>query len=716
MELSFQTPLVVIILLVLVSFAVSYYLYRYTVPQVSTGKRIVLTLLRGTALSLILLALCEPLFRLVTSEEKRPVIALLADNSLSMTQQDAGGKRNEVLASLLKGDDLQKLSSAADLRLFSFSHSIQPLASESLIMNGGTTNISAALQTPLRTIDDLQGIILISDGNYNSGANPLYDAEKSRIPLFTVGIGDTSDQKDIAVSKLVTNTIGYVDAAVPVDVTIKASGISQRPVTVSLLEDGKRLDERTISVPAAAGPTEIPVQFMYSPKSEGAKKLTVTLSPVEGELTAKNNSRSVLVKILKKKMSIVVIAGAVSPDVAAVMQTLDADDNIEAQLFYQLPNGNFRSRSSDRELPASMTDADALVMIGFPTVATSPASLEMIRTSIVAQSLSLLFITQRTLDVQKLRSIEPLLPFTIASERMDEQTVLPSVSAAFKFHQLLQNDQSSWDKLPPVFYSLPTFAAKPEAQTMVSVKIQNVPLANPFFVVRNIGAMKSAAVLGYGIYRWKVLAGSAEETKGFFVGWFGSLVRWLATREQDKFLRVDPSKGFFSQGERIEFSGQVYSESYQPVDDAEVQVTMRPLNGAERFETSMNALGSGLYEGSFDGLLEGEYTFSAAAVKSGDTLGTTGGRISVGEQSIEFAETKMNKTLLQQLAGASGGMYADASAFDQLMEKILARPEMTTRVRTRTTEFELWTLPSLLTIIVLLFGIEWLVRKQSGML
>jgi hypothetical protein len=714
-DLSFQTPWSIVLLLVAVSFTVSWYLYHHTVPQVSAAQRAVLIFLRGTALSLLLLAVCEPLFQWTDAEERRPVIAVLADNSLSMMQQDGAGDRAALLAGLLRSDAARRLTSAAEVRYFSFSHSVAPLTPESLSMNGGTTNISGALQTMLRTIDDLQGIVLVSDGNYNAGTNPLYDAEKSRVPFFTVGIGDTSEQKDIAVSRLIANSIGYVDAALPVDVTVKASGIPPRQVTVQLTEDGKKIDERTIAVPSS-GITELPVQFSYTPVSEGTKKLTVSVSAVEGELTAKNNSRSVLVKILKNKMSIVIIAGSVGPDVAAVMQTLDADANIDAKLFYQLPNGTFRSRAKEQQLQPSITSADAVVMIGFPTAFTSAASIDMVRQTIASRSVSVLFLAGRQLDLPKVRSLEGLFPFTVVSERMDEQMVLPSVAAAFRSHQLLQNAAGTWEKLPPLFYSLPTFGAKTESQSMVAVKMQNVPLNNPLFLVRNVGNAKSAAVLGYGLHRWKVMAGAAEETDGFFAAWFSSLIRWLATREQDKFLRIEPSKPFFSQGERILFTGQAYNESYQPVDDAEIQITLRPLNGAERYETAMDALGSGLYEAAMDGLAEGEYRYAASALRDGDTLGTASGRISVGEQSIEFAETKMNKPLLQQLAGSSGGRYVDVSAFDAQVDHILERPEMKSQHRIRTSEVQLWTKPSFLALIVLLFGIEWLIRKQRGML
>lgn len=716
MSLTFQTPVIVVLLLAALSFAVSYFVYRHTVPVVSASMRTILVLLRGTALMLILLAVCEPLYRIIFTEEKRPVIALLADNSLSMSQRDGSGDKGAVLNGLLQSATVRSLSAEADLRLFSFSHVLNPIPSDSLPLNGGTTNISGALQSSLRSVDDLQGIILLTDGNYNTGSNPLYDAEKSRIPLFTVGIGDTSDQKDIVLSRLVTNAIGYVDAASPVDVTVKYSGIAERTVTLSLFEDGKKLDERRLTLTAASGPSELSAQFLYTPKKEGAVKLTAAVTAVEGELTAKNNSRSTMVKVLKSRMNVTVLAGTVTPDVAAVMQTMEADANIEAHLFYQLPGGAFRPQEQGDELQSALAAADALIMIGFPTAQTSPATLEMVRQAVTVRSLSLLFIAGRLLDLSKVRSLEPFLPFAVAAERMDEQMVLPAIAGRFQQHQLLGTERETWERLPPLFYSLPSFTAKPEAQSIVGVRIQNVTLTNPLFLVRNIGNARSAALLGYGLNRWKVLAGSADETKGFFVRWFSSLVRWLAVREEDKFLRVEPSKAFYAQGERIDLTAQVYNESYQPADDAAVQVTLRPITGTDRYETVLNGRGSGLYEGSIDGLTEGEYLYTAAAVRGSDTLGAVRGRISVGEQSVEFAETKMNKALLQQMASASGGLYADASEFETMAEQLRARPELQLRTRERQKEYELWTEPWFLAMVILLLGTEWLLRKRSGML
>ncbi len=721
MELFVQTPFIVAVLLIIAGYSAAYLMYRYTVPQVSSAKKAVLVLLRGTALSLVLLAICEPLLQFISTESKRPVIALLADNSLSMTQKDGSGDRQQILASLLNSDAVKTLSGATDLQLFTFSHGVEELVPESVTVNGGITNISAALEFSLRSIDDLRGIILVSDGNYNAGSNPLYNSEKSRIPIFTVGIGDTNDQKDISIAKIVTNSIGYVDAAIPVEASLRSSGFSPRSVSVALLEDGKKIDEQTIAISASEGISDHPVRFSYSPKTDGVKKLTVTAPGIDGELTVKNNSRSSLVKILKNKITVTILAGAVSADVAAVMQTLNTDKNIDALLFYQLPNGEFKPQREDAELRGSLTKADALILIGFPTSQSAPGMIQLIEQTVSTRSLPLLFISGRLLDLKKVRVLEKFLPFSVAGDRIDEQTVLPFVQERYRYHQLIQSDGLAWEKLPPVYYSLPTFTVKPEAQTLLSVKIQNVPLTNPLFAVRNIGGSKSAAILSYGLNRWKVLAGTADETKDHFNRWFSSLVRWLATREQEKRLRVEPAKDFYAQGEQIELTGQVYDESYRPLENAEVLVSVRPHHSSskangESVETILSSSGAGLYEGNIAGLGEGEYSYTATALANGDTIGKVSGRISVGEQSVEFAETKMNKPLMKQIAASSGGKYTDAASFSALTDEILARKEMSLQEQTHTQEYQLWNLPSFLAVIIVLFGIEWFVRKQSGML
>lgn len=723
MSLSFQVSVILVLLFAAAAIALSLYIYRHTVPVVSRTQRSVLIVLRSLAFTFTLVMLFEPLLTLTSSNIERPIVAVLVDNSLSISHTDKTGRRDSVVQALLSSGSFASLESNASLHLLKFSYAVSPLSLDSLRMEGGSTNISSAIQSTVKEAPAaLRSIVLITDGNYNAGANPLYDAERSRIPVFTVGVGDTAEQNDLSVSKLITNSIGYIDASIPVDAVIKSSGIPSTTVAVSLWEEGKKIEEKKVTLfSSESGVSETPVQFSYTPASEGTKKLVVRVPLLENESTGKNNSRSALVKILKSKMNVVVIAGTPGPDVSAVMQSLNSDKNISPALFTQLPNGELKTSSAVPSLNQSLATADCAVMIGFPTAQSTSNAMQAVASAVHTRRLPLLFIAGRMLDLQKLKEWNPLLSFTVANNRVDEQTVLAHLMPQHTHHALVQVDavrfpSFAWDKLPPVYASFQSFAAKPESQTLLGIKIQGVTLQNPLLVIRSAANTKSLAFLGYGIHRWKLLAGASDETRGVFDGWFSALVRWLATRDQDSRLKAEPSKELYSQGEPVEFTGEVYNENFQPIENADLQLSVRTLGGEQVATATLQSVGSGRYEGRTAGMNEGEYIFRAASLINGDTLATTSGRFSVGEQSVEFAETKLNKPLLQQIASKSGASYVDASRFDSLVQQILSRPDMTPQEKIRTSEFELWNLPALLSVIILLFGAEWFLRKRWGMM
>ncbi len=416
-------------------------------------------------------------------------------------------------------------------------------------------------------------------------------------------------------------------------------------------------------------------------------------------------------------MRVAVIAGGPSADVSAVVQALHADPNIESSVAVQQPSGLFAGQQLSQF--EGLSSAECIVLIGFPSEATAPPATQFILHTVAARGVPLLFIASRTLDIHTLRELDQILPFTTLSDKIDEQAVFPNIPPQQQYNILIQSSENSsfdWNKLPPIYSSLGTFRAKPEAVVLATTKIQGVAIDNPLIVSRNVMHTKSFAVLGYGIWRWKLLAGASSETEKFFDPWLSNAVRWLVARDDNKELKVEPLKEIFSQGEAVDFLGQAYNANYQPIDDADIHVEATALTSRQRFETILRPLENGRYEGQIEALPEGDYSFTATAIAGGADLGKSEGRFSVGEQSIEFADTKMNKALLQQIAAVSGGEYADGREFERLVHGLAVRPFMKPEEQFTASEFELWNLPSLLSVIVALLGVEWFVRKRSGML
>ncbi len=720
MTFSFDIPWYDLCVLALAAAGIVVAVYRYTVPPVSRTLRVVLILLRSAALILILFAAAQWLFSFSYTLTTTPRIALLADNSLSMTLTDGSGSRQEELSGILTSNALRSLASRNPVDYYAFSRETKPVVPESLRLNGASTDLAGALRTIQNRPGEPYGaVVLITDGDYNAGGDPVSEAEALHVPVLTIGVGDSVEQKDVWVEKIVTNSVAYVQSSVPLDATILAAGYPGRRVDLLLQEEGKTIARQPVTFDSA-GTAEYAVHFSFTPSEPGLKKYTVRIPSLPGEVTAKNNVKSVLVNVLKNKMRIAMIAGAPSADVAAIAGTLHDDPNIDVRLYYEQPDGRFRDPQFRVIALPELTGAECIVLVGFPTAASSPAAVQTVAATL-RQKTPVLFVDSRTVDPAAIVPLLPSLPFQFMARQQDEQLVFPSISAADRFNVLLEGSQEDpfgemWDKLPPVYASPGSFRLRAEASLLSAMKISGIPIREPLLVSRNIAGAKSFAVLGYGIWRWKILAAADPETQVFFGHWLPTVVRWLVTRETGQRVRVRPTKDFFTQGEPAEFVGEVYDANYQPLDNAEVRIEAKATSGGSPYEVLMRPLGDGRYDAAFELLPEGDYTFTAKAASGGQEIGRTSGRFAVSGQSMEYADTRMNAPLLRGIAAATGGAFTDARHADSALSALRSLPSLAPGERRSSIELDLWNRPSLLGAVILLLAVEWFIRKRSGML
>jgi len=330
-----------------------------------------------------------------------------------------------------------------------------------------------------------------------------------------------------------------------------------------------------------------------------------------------------------------------------------------------------------------------------------------------------LFIASRTTEYSKLKPIEQRLPFTWQQTGTNEEQIFIAVNESQRTHPILNDEANNdtrtlWNTLPPVFRMQNNCRAKPEASVLATARLQSTVLNDPLIVVQNLQQKKSEAILGYGIWRWQLLSDAGSPQSRLLEQMLVHSVRWLTTREDDRRIRVQPSKDIFTSEEPVEFTAQVYDENYQPVDDAQIEV--QAVQGKETSTLALTSIGSGQYRAAFDQLPEGDYKFSARVQFGGKEIGTGNGVFSVGGANAEFFETRMNQPLLQQIAAHTGGKYYAPIAISEMPKDIALLPNFKPRELTRAAEIELWNSRWVLALVILLFSMEWFLRKQSGML
>jgi len=715
-QFSLSFRLVYLVLAAAMAIGLSWFVYRQTVPPISGRLKLVLTVLRAVGLFLVFSLLGEPLLSLITKSVEAPVVSILIDNSRSMTIRDSQGERKNSLLRAALSPIFRKLAEVTTLRYGLFSNEVNWVNSfsrDSLTLVGESTDIATALRTTREQAHttNLQAVVILSDGNVTTGSSPLYEAEDLGLPVFAVGVGDTSERKDVLIRKLATNDIAYVGNRLPVNVTVRSSGFGGQRVDVVLKEDGKVLDRKMLTL--EAGIREYEVALAFAPDKEGMQKFSAEVSGVPGELTERNNRSSFFTKVLRSKLRVLLVTGPPSQDVAACRRALEADKNLEVKTFIERVGGQFYEGSVSSR---TIEESDCLVLVGFPSPTTSAGALSSVSNALSAGK-PVLCVLSRTLDYTKLRQFESALPFSVQNGSTEEYQAFVEIPESQRNNSILKlsgeaSSFENWSRLPPIFKTQSVFRIKPESEALATTRVQAVPLNDLFIISRNVGDRKSVALLGYGVWRWNLLsdAGSANVLEVFL----SNAIRWLTTREEERRMRVQTAKQVFTTQEPVEFTAQVYDQSYRPVDNAQVSVSIQ--RGRTSNELSLSPLGNGRYEGLLSQLEEGDYRFSAKIHVDGKPVGQQEGRFSVGGLNAEFLEAKMNKQLLQLLAARTGGTYYDADRIDRLPEDMKNLANLHPRELTTSSAIELWTLSWTLGFAVFIFSLEWFLRKRRGML
>jgi len=736
MSFSLAYPWWLLALSIAVAAGLTYWTYRETVPALPTPRRWLLGGLRFAALALICFLLFQPVAQQIQERERPPVLAVLVDDSesLRITTSPSGDESpgaetgddsapddssaasavSEILASLDTGD------LPGERHIYSFSSAARSIGTteqgnpvDSLRFTGTRTDIASALQQVQDALQDvnLQGVALVSDGQYNTGRNPLYVADRFPVPIHTVTVGDTTRQRDVQIRRVTTNDIAYVDTDLPVQVGLRSEDAGGETVTVRLRSNGETLDTKQVRLPSGTG--EVPVDLSFTPSEAGLQRLRVDVSRIAGEATERNNQRTVSVRVLESKRSVLLLASAPSPNYAAVRRVLKQNANTEVTARTPQPGGRFL----EGPIPDDLSTFDVIVSAGFPSDAVPGSVVDRIAAA-AEEGRPMVFLLDRQTDLAAWRdAFGSVLPVTVETIRpgFTEATFRPNERQ--RQHPVFQIDGSSLDQfrqLPPLQTSNSEFEATPDATVLATPVVRDVNLEDPLLVLRSRAGQRSAAFLGTGTWRWANLPPSLSSAEALWPGLVSNLVRWAAVRQDDRPVRVRPVESTFGGRERVRFTGQVYNESLSPVQDASVEVTVTDSDSSQ-YPYTMEAAGNGQYRLDVGFLPEGTYSYTATARRDGTTLGTDRGQFSVGALTLEYRETRANAAFMRQIADRSGGFSLSADRIAELPGQLAASGSYETEVVTETREAELWHTSLFLGAVLLLLGAEWTLRKRFGL-
>lgn len=709
------------LLVIAVIFVVIYYLR--TIPPVPAGIKVLLGGIRGLAIVLLVLVLFEPILSVIQSGEQKPKLAVLIDNSLSNGFRDALGDRQQAVRKAIENSNIQSLSDD-EILYYSFDSDVKPMEVfnfDSLNFKGQTTNISNSVSFIGNKLneDNIRSVLIITDGEFNEGTNPIYFAEKSARNYYAIGIGDSLESKDISISSIITNEIAYVDNPVPVNVQIKTSGYSSGNITCTLMENNFVIEKKDLQITPQT--SNLTAMFNFTPKKEGISKITAKISSLEGEITDKNNIKSEFIKVLKNKRRISIFSGSPNPDLSFLLSTFSNEKGLEIRTFIQKKGAEFYNPQPTKQ---EVLESEMIVLVGFPISSTPANVIEMIKEALQKEK-PLLFIASQQTDYSKLNQFQEFLPFTLLSTRANEFSVLADLKREALANPLIrihgtEKDLQIWNNLPPIFRTETFVKPKPESEVISTFKVNNVPMQEPLILSRSFQNKKSIAIMGYGLYRWKLLGYAADVSKNnpeavdVYSIFINNAIKWLSVDQNEKNIRIRTSKQQYVKNEPVEFIAQVYDAAFTPIDNANVNIKIS--SGQTSRDVTLNSLGNGRYTAKIEGLAEGDYFYQGNVEVNQARLGSASGRFSIGDIALEYMNLQMNAPLLRNLASRTGGKFYTPDNVQTFLDDLKKNSNFKPVSFTDKYESALWNLPYILAAVIVLFAMEWFLRKKFGMI
>ena len=704
LNFSFNYIYLIIGIILLVSYSI--YVYRYTLPPVSKIKRYFLLLLRSLALVLLLFVFFEPVLTLTKKVVLTPVNAFFFDNSRSIKIADKTN-RLETAKNLIS--KIENTSLNGKTEYYSFGSSVKELNKDSLStlnFSENTTDFSSIFKNLNQNNENIASIIIISDGVITQGSTPIYTAEKSGIPVYCIGIGDSTVKNDIEVKNVIYNDFIYAETPTTILVTVINKGFAEKSSTVSLFEGNQLIEQQNIILDKSGVNS---ISFNYTPQQSGEKKLTVKINNSEGEASTLNNQKIFYINVLSNKINVLLISGSPSPDLTFIKNILSEDTNLKVNTLTQISAGNFLEQNANTKLDS----ADVIYLLGYPTNLVSDDFYNRLINKLGNRNTPVFFLLTSDVSISKLSRLKNILPFTIQKIENNYLQVQPEIQASEINNPLVKSNLlADWNNLPPVEQPFTIVNVNPESKIIAKTKVGNAPRNNPLIVTRNFGSKRSIGILAKDIWRWKLQTANKDLT--LFDNFIFNSTRWLNAPDDKKRVKINTSKKLYSSGEIVEFSAQVYDEAFNPVNNAEVKININ--SNDYKSDLILNSVGSGLYEGNFSPLKNGDYLFNGVASNDGKLIGNDKGTFNVGDVDIELIDTRMNYEFLNLLSAQTKGKYFNPDQVDELLSQINNINKNASKDKLLTSEVRLWSDKWLLVIIILLFAIEWFLRKRSGML
>lgn len=705
-QLQLAGPRVFLVLLPFL-LAFVYWVYQRTYPDVEPKNRMVLVVLRGAAIALLTIVLCEPVLTWWHQRVIRPLVLVLVDTSPSM--RVAGSSTRLQQAAAVLGDERwSEYLQQAEVRAWGFAESAYPLALDTVAVastHGQATDIGRALAASLEAVAEqerVQGVVLFSDGGHNLGRDPVQLSAELGVPVFALGVGGAEVPVDVQLVDVHIPETGYVGLRQQIDAKVRSWGYEGQRVEVQLYE-GERLLERQSLLLESDGQVQR-VSFAVTPQQAGPRIFRVAVAPVAGEFATADNEALAATHILAGRTRVLLLAGGPSEDLAFLRRSLSADSSWVVEALIQREPGSFYGGAWN---PAVLQGRDVVVLVNPGTwLLNGPPAPALVQHVQAGAGLLVVGGPKLARAWRPDSPLAALMPLQVAGPApFVSGEVLLRLSAAGRRHPVVRQPVSAddlWLRLPP----LPGYFRTSQQRPGTTVLVESTA-GQPVIAAGAYREGKVIAALSASFWRLDLMSSGVDGQPQTIRTFWRAAAKWLALSAPSGRVRASTERPVYRAGEEVVFAVQVFDELLRPQPGAAVQVA---LAGREAFD--LQSQGAGHYRGVAGGLAPGTYEYEVRAAVDQAAVGAVAGRFVVEEYSIELGDLRADLLLLGELARASGGRAYPLADWEEMLEQLAPRQRWVEKAEVLPLWGPLW--PALLAVALL--AAEWLGRKRNGMI
>lgn len=524
--------------------------------------------------------------------------------------------------------------------------------------------------------------VILSDGIVNKGRAIASTKYSRNIPVYSIGLGDTTDYPELELKSVLTNKTVFLGNSTEVEVRSSAINLDKKSANLDLLLDGKLIASEKWKIRQFQDYKTWRLKVNL-PRKKGVYWLTARLKPIPGERNKSNNAIRVPIEVKEDKHKVHIVYHSPHPDIQAIKTALKGQDQYDIKTY--------------SELEGLDLSADVYILHGVKSNTTL--------TQLKKAKKPVWYFVANEASVRNAINHLSYKAKATARNLRTFQGVTPLLNREFNRLDMLDSKvEYPWTiaRSPLVTWKVP------KSQVVLYQNWNGIATDYPLaFLQKN--DWTSSWFLGRGIWRWRLEEFRQNQNTRFFDNWINQNLQFLSRASTNPHgIEILNSQHKVDPGEPVKLKFIYKDEAGNQALDESIKVKLIK-NGKEEeidFYIENKTYISNVYPPE-SGQFYVEIIRGEKERKRFDWA--------VNSVSLESRVMRANHTDLKYISNESNGLFLSARENLEKLTEHINKHQLNRN--TLVVDRKWWKLEEnavFLLVLVVIFGSEWFLRKRLG--